>query len=215
MKREIVLIGGGGHCKVIVDAIKKSGEFSIYGIVDQNLPQDALVSGIKVVGNDGILSNLFKQGVRDAFVSVGSIGDCSIRKCIFDNLKKIGFNLSVIVHPGAIVAENVELGEGTFVAAGVVIGPEVKIGKNSIINTSCSVDHDCKIGDFVHIAPGVTLSGGVTVGDDSHLGTGAQITQSINIGKGCLIGAGTTVRYDISDGSKNFGPVVVKQNAKE
>lgn len=204
MKKKIVLVGGGGHCKVVIDAIRKSGKFNIYGIIDPNLAKGKLVLGVKVMGNDDMLKVLFKKGIINAFVSVGSIGNCEIRKRIYSNLKKNKFQLPVIIHPKSILADGIELGEGAFVAAGAVINPGAKIGKNAIINTSSSVDHDCVIGDFVHIAPGVTLSGGVIVGDETHIGAGANVIQCLKIGKRCVVGAGTTVRHDMEDGQSNF-----------
>ncbi len=206
MKKKIVLIGGGGHCKVVIDAINLTGEFDIYGIVDPALKKTDKVSGVAVLGKDDMLSDIFKEGIKCAFITVGSVGNCEIRKKIYKNLKDIGFNLPVIAHPKSVIASDVisSIGEGTFIAAGAVINPGTKIGKNAIINTRASVDHDCIIGDFVHVAPGATLSGAVKVGDETHIGTGANIIQCITIGKNCVIGAGTTVRKDIGNGKKNI-----------
>lgn len=198
--RKIVVVGGGGHAKVVIDAIKCGKEFEVCAISDPGLKKSSLVAGIPVVGDDGALPGLFKKGVKDAFVAVGSIGDCSVRKKIYDNLKKTGFRLPVIAHPKAVIAGDVELGEGVFVAAGAVVNTGAKIGNNAILNTSSSVDHDCIIGDFTHIAPGVTLSGGVVVGNETHIGTGANVIQNIKIGKRCMVGAGFTCRENMKDG---------------
>jgi UDP-perosamine 4-acetyltransferase len=195
-QNNIVLVGGGGHAKVIIDAIKCAGKFGIYGIVDSILPEGTSVLGIKVLGGDSELPKIFKQGVKYAFISVGSLGDCSARKRIAENLEKIGFKLPVIAHPKAVIAQDVRLGDGTFVAAAAVINPATKIGKNAIINTSSSIDHDCEIGDFVHIAPGVTLSGCVKIKDEAHIGTGASIVQKITVGAKVMVKAGTTVKHD-------------------
>ncbi|NQT95551.1 MAG: acetyltransferase [Candidatus Omnitrophica bacterium] len=202
MADKIILVGGGGHCKVVIDAIQKSGSFEIYGIADSSLPKDETVLGIKVLGDDTILEELLKDGIKYAFISVGSIGNCGVRKKIYENLKDIGFELPVIIHPNAVKASDVETGEGTFVAAGAVINPGTKIGKNVIINTRSSVDHDCAIGDFVHIAPGAILSGGVKVGDEAHIGTGAKVIQSLEIGKRAFICAGITITRNIDDEEK-------------
>lgn len=199
-KESVILVGGGGHGKVVVDAIKNSDEFIVYGIVDLKLPKGTSVLGVRVVGTDKLLPQIFKNGIKKAFISIASIGNCDIRKKIYANLKGIGFELSVIIHPKAIVAEDAEIGEGTFVAAGAVLNPGVKIGKNVIVNTSSSVDHDCRIGDFVHIAPGVTLCGAVRVGEATHIGTGANVVQCLDIGKNCMIKAGTLVRRSVCDG---------------
>jgi len=197
---KIIIIGGGGHCRVVLDAIKRSKKFSIYGVLDPKLPKGTFISGVKVIGTDDALPKLAEKGIRNAFIGVGSIGNCKPRKRLYNNLKNLGFALPVIIHPGAVVADDVLLSEGAFVAAGTVINPGVKIGKNAIINTSSSVDHDCRIGDFVHIAPGVTLSGGVKIGDETHVGTGANVIQYIAIGKKVMIGAGQTIRSNVGDG---------------
>jgi UDP-perosamine 4-acetyltransferase len=198
MKVKIILVGGGGHCKVIIDAIKMVNKLQIYGITDSDV-KEKIVSGVSVIGDDSILPSVYKKGIKNAFVSVGSIGNCAVRKKISENLRRIGFNLPKIIHPSAVIASDVEIGEGTFIAAGVVINPGVKIGKNSIINTSSSIDHDCEIGDFVHVAPGVTLSGAVKIGDETHIGTGANVVQCVNIGKNVFVKAGSLVSKNVTD----------------
>ncbi|MDD4956006.1 MAG: acetyltransferase [Candidatus Omnitrophica bacterium] len=199
-KKRIILIGAGGHCKVIVDAIKLGKEFDIYGITDAKLPAKTKILGAPVLGKDEILPDIFRKGIKYAFISVGSVKDCSVRKAIDKELKKIGFKLAVIIHPGAIIAKDSEIGEGAFVAAGAVINPGSKIGRNAIINTSASIDHDCEIGDFVHVAPGATLSGGIKVGSETHIGTGANIIQYLKIGKQCLVKAGALLTSNLADG---------------
>jgi len=199
MKKNILLIGGGGHAKVVADAIKKAGDFAIFGIIDPMFPAGSIISGIKVLGGDDKLKLFFDKGIKNTFIGIGSIGDCAIRKRVDHFLKPIGFTMPVIKHPSAIIGDDVELGEGTFVAAGVVINPGTKIGRHAIINTSSSIDHDCLIGDFVHIAPGVTLSGGVKVGDEVHIGIGSNIVQNINIGKRCFVKAGSIISTDLNE----------------
>jgi len=199
MKKKIILAGAGGHCKVVIDAIKLAAEFDIYGIVDPAVVKGTKILGVPVLGNDGMLSEIFKDGIKHAFITVGSVGDCTIRKKIYENLKQIGFDLPVIAHPKAVIAADVvnNIGEGTFIAVSAIVNPGTIIGKNAIINTQASIDHDCKIGDFVHIAPGVTLCGAVEVGDETHIGTGAKVIQCIKIAKRCMIGAGLTCRHDM------------------
>lgn len=197
MKNKIILVGGGGHCKVIIDAIESAGKFKIYGIIDSSLPRGTAVLNIEVLGKDDMLPQLFKKGIGYAFISVGSVGNTETRNKIYKNLKDIGFDLPVIVHPKAIVSKYVEFGEGAFVAAGAVINAGTKIGNNVIVNTLSSVDHDCEIGDFVHIAPGATLSGGVKVGDCVHVGVGARIVQCLNIKENSFIKAGALITENI------------------
>jgi UDP-perosamine 4-acetyltransferase len=202
MKDKIVLIGGGGHCKVVIDAIRKVGLYEITGILDLKMPRGERVLGIEVLGGDALLQELYNSGTKLAFITVGSTKDCAIRLKLYNMLKKIGFSLPVIVHPNSVIGEGVSASEGTFVAGGVVINAGTEIGKNAIINTSSSIDHDCEIGDFVHIAPGVILSGGVKVGDSVHIGTGANVVQYLNVGKGAFVPAGVTVIKDVSDNER-------------
>lgn len=201
-KEKIILIGGGGHCKVVIDAIYQAGNLHIEGIIDRKLNIGDKVFGIPVIGDDNKLPDLYRKRLKNAFISIGSVGDCSVRKRIYQMLKQIGFSLVTVIHPSAVIGYDCDMEEGVFIAAGVVINPCVKIGRNAIINTSASIDHDCEIGSFVHITPGVTLSGGVKIGEGTHIGTGANVIQNINIGKNCLIKAGELVRNDFpGDGS--------------
>ncbi|MFH1428300.1 MAG: acetyltransferase [Candidatus Margulisiibacteriota bacterium] len=201
---EIVLVGGGGHAKVVIDTIHKNGDYKIKGIIEKS----ADVSGLfnyPVLGNDDKLNEVYAAGCKNAFIAIGSIGDPSHRVKLYEKLKQIGFALPVIVHPAAVIAEGAVIEEGSFIAAGAVIGPDAKIGKNVIINTNTSVDHDCIIGDHIHMAPGVTLSAGVEIGHHAHIGTGSSVIQYRKIGAGTLIGAGSIVVKDIPEKVKAYG----------
>ena len=202
MKKKLIIIGGGGHAKVVIDACLAGGEYDLHGIIDQKLEVGTKVLGVPVLGTDSILAELFKKEIKLAFIGVGSIGNCDVRRSTYKKLKNIGFDLPVIIHPRAVISRDVEFGEGTFVAASATINPGTKIGKNVIINTSSSVDHDSRIGDFVHIAPGAVLCGTVTVGEGTHIGVGANIVQSVKIGKNCFVPAGILVKNDQADGTK-------------
>ena len=205
MAERIVIIGGGGHAKVVIDAMLLKNEFEIVGIVDKYSSAGSSVCGIDVIGDDKALTAIFKDGVRHAFVGIGSVGNCDLRKRLYGELKRIGFQLPVIVHPDSTVAKDAILTEGVFIAARAVVNPGTIIGVNAIINTTSSVDHDCFIGAFAHIAPGAVLSGGVKIGDETHIGTGANIIQNVEVGQRCMIGAGVTVRHNLPDGAKEFG----------
>lgn len=217
-KQRIVIIGGGGHAKVVIDAIKCSKKFKIYGIVDQRLPKDTDVLGVKVIGNDEILPAIFGKGIKNAFIAVGSVGDketINRRVAIFKRLDKLKFDLPAVVHPKAIVAKGVKLGDGTFVAAGATINPAAKIGKNTIINTGASIDHDCMIGDFVHIAPNAALSGGVIVEDEAHIGTNASISHGVKVGRGSLVKVGDYLTRDLPENSVKNRDIISKRQSDD
>ncbi|NQU17111.1 MAG: acetyltransferase [Candidatus Saganbacteria bacterium] len=204
IKEKIILLGAGGHCSVVIDAILKKGSFEIAGVLDKDNASSTVLK-IKVIGGDHQLPDVYKSGVRYAFVTVGSIGNVDLRINLAKMICDHGFVQPIIIHPQAIIANNVEIGEGTFVAAGAVIGPGVKIGRNVIINTRASIDHGCKVDDFSFISPGVTLSGGVKVGARTHLGVGSSIIEYKKIGADSLIGAGSVVVSDIPARVKAFG----------
>lgn len=200
---KIVLIGAGGHCLSVLDSLLELNSFEIVGITD--MKSDYEVMGIRVIGNDDILEELFKSGVKNAFISLGSIGNTAIRRKIYNNLKRIGFKLPCIIDKTAIVSRNIILGEGIFVGKGAIINAGVEIGDNSIINSGAIIDHECRIGEFVHIAPGVSMSGGIIIENDTHIGTGSNIIQGIKIGNNSIVGAGSTIIKDIEPFSKVYG----------
>lgn len=203
--KDIILIGGGTHCKSVIDSLKLINEWNIIGILDIKEKIGSYVYGIKVIGEDNELYYYKKQGLKYAFITVGGIGDNSLRKSLYFKVKKIGLSLPTIIDPTAIISPTAEIGEGTFVGKGVIVNTDTLVGVNCIINTGVIIDHDGKIGNHVHIAPGSTLSGGVIIGEGSHIGTNSTIIQNINIGKDTLIGAGSVVVKDIGDNRKAFG----------
>ena len=203
--RKVVLVGGGGHAKVVLDTVRLQGAFEVVGLVDAQLPSGKIVEGVPVLGGDEILQSIFRQGVKLAFVAVGSAQGSSARELIFKKIDEIGFGFPNFVHPSSQVASSVSLGSGILVAAGSVLQSGVQIEDHAIINTYSSIDHDCRLGRFVHIAPGAVLSGGVQVGEGAHIGTGSVVIENISIGERTLIGAGSVVVKNIPSHCKAFG----------
>lgn len=197
VKKKVVLIGGGGHCKVVISILKKLDNFGIAGIVD-NYKAGSLISGVKIIGTDDDLRDIYKSGIHYALITVGSTKDNTKRYTLFNMAREIGYEFPVIISPKAIV-DNVRIDESTIVMPGSIINIDSSIGKNSIINTGAIIEHDCKIGDHCHIAPGVHISGAVNIGELSFIGIGATIIQGIKIGKNVTIGAGSVVIKDIPD----------------
>jgi UDP-perosamine 4-acetyltransferase len=196
----IIVLGAGGHAKVLIDALLASSAV-IVGIVD---PNPALagtkILGVSVLGGDDVV-NEYPPSQVHLVNGLGSVGLPIIRQQLYERFKGMCYTFATVVHPSAVVASDVVLGEGAQIMAGVVIQPGSHIGINSIVNTRASVDHDCIIGKHVHIAPGVTLSGGVLVGEHSHIGTGATLIQGISIGNCCVVAAGAVVTKNVIEGA--------------
>ena len=194
MREKIVLIGGGGHAKVIIELIKSQKMYDIIGICDN---QKSKVLDIPIIGTDEYLPELYQQGVKQAFICIGSIGNPKKRWDLYKNLKKIGYQLPCLIHPSAIVSSRVTLGEGTCVMPGAIINVDTHIGRMGIINTGSIVEHDCQIDDNVHISPGACLCGGVKIGQHTHIGAKAVVNQGITITNHVIVGSGSVVINDV------------------
>jgi len=195
MKEKIVVIGGGGHAKVIISILKKLNNYEIVGYTD--IESKGEILGISYLGNDDRLNSIYSDGVINAVIGLGQIKSAALRRKLADRCKSIGFYFPAIVSTNTIINEEVSIGSGTVVMDGVIINSGSSIGEFSIVNTNASIDHDCSIGDFTHIAPGVTLSGDVNIGNDVLIGTGSNIIQQIIISDNTIISAGSTVLKSI------------------
>jgi sugar O-acyltransferase (sialic acid O-acetyltransferase NeuD family) len=202
---KIVLVGGGGHCKVVSSIILENNNYEIVGIADVERKLGTEINGIKINYTDDQLEQLYKKGIKNAVITVGSIGNSERRVRIYNMLKKIGFFLPIIISKHSIISRHISIGEGTVIMPGAIINSGARIGKNCIINTGAIIEHDCVVGNNAHIAPGVTLSGGVKIGDGAHVGTGSAIIQNVEIGKNTLIGAGSVVIKNIPKNVKAYG----------
>jgi len=205
MKHKILLIGSGGHCKVILDTFIRTNEFKVAGIIDRNERVGGEVFGVPVIGVDRDLRRLFKSGIKYCFISIGSVGNPRLRVKLYNIAKMIGFEFPNLISPDAIVSSHAILGEGNFIAPGAVINARTRIGNNCIINTGAIVEHDCVIGDFAHISPGAVLSGSVDIGNGSHIGSGSVVIHNISIGENAVIGAGSVVTKNIRKGALAYG----------
>lgn len=205
MKRKLLLIGGGGHCKVILDLLSESKEYEAAGIIDLKERVNGNLSGVPIAGIDSDLPGFFGKGIRHCFISAGSVGVPGLRVKLYNIARKIGFAFPNLIHPFAVVSSRASLGGGNYVAPGAIINAGTKIGDNCIVNTGAIIEHDCLIGDFVHIASGAVLSGNVSVGRNTHIGAGSAVIQGIKIGGNSVVGAGSVVVDNIGPGCLAFG----------
>lgn len=205
MMESIILIGGGGHARSIIDSIVQQGKWKIEGIVDEQSKVGQVVMNIPIIGADDCLGKIYNQGVRNAFIAIGSIGNVELRKKIYRQITQIGFKCPNIIDRTAILADNIELGSGNFIGKGAIINAGSRIGNQTIINSGSIIEHDCIVEDFVHIAPGTTICGGVNIGRESHIGAHSVVIQGKKIGKCTLVGAGSVVVTDINEYKKAYG----------
>lgn len=204
--KDIILIGGGGHCKSIADTIITSTDYNILGVIDiREKIGKKVYDNIYVNGCDEDLEFYFKEGVKYAFISVGSIGNTFLRRKLYKKLCDIGFEMPIIIDKMAMISKEIFIGEGTFIGKGSIINSNVSIGKNCIINTGSILEHDCNIGDFVHVSSGAVICGNVSVGNDSHIGCNATVIEGIKIGKRSIVGAGSVILRDIDNDKKIVG----------
>lgn len=201
--KRILLVGGGGHCRSVLDSLLRLGEYDEIGIIDRE--PKSQIFGVPVVGMDNDLPNLFAQGWHDAAITLGSIGVPKRRLTLYRVLKKIGFHLPAVVDPSALIGTASELGEGVFIGKRAVVNSGTQVGRCAIINTGAILEHDCSIGGFAHIAPGCTLCGETVVGENTHIGAGSVVRQQVCIGSNSLIGIGSVVAAPIGDHVKAFG----------
>lgn len=205
MNKKILLVGGGGHCKSVLDSLIQLNKYSEIGIIDKvkNIGKDIL--GVPVIGCDDDLSRLYSNGYKDAFVTVGSTGNPNLRIKLFKKLYNIGFNMPNIIDPTANISQFVEIENGVFIGKSAIINTGCKINRGSIINSGSIVEHDCLIDEFVHIAPGAVLCGEVQVGKNTHIGANCVIRQQLKIGSDSIIGMGSVVLKDVEDNIIAYG----------
>lgn len=203
-KDKLIIIGASGHGKVVADIALKMNKWERVCFLDDNESFKTSL-GLQVIGKSGDIDAFI--GEWDIFVA---IGDNSIREKIQQELEVQAANIPVLIHPNAILGEEVEISAGTVVMAGVVINCSTKVGKGCIINTGSTIDHDNLIEDFVHISPGVHLAGTVKVGRTSWLGIGSVISNNISITPDTIIGAAALVVKDINEAGVYVGVPVKK-----
>ncbi len=187
--KELVIIGASGHGKVVADIARLNGYEKIVFLDDNS--QTVECSRYRVIGS----SDLIKELDGEFFVA---IGNPVIREKVFNRLVDCGKKIATLIHPQAVIGEEVSIDIGTVVMSGAVVNPCSVIGKGCIINTCASVDHDNVLGDFVHLSVGAHLAGTVRVGMRTWIGAGATVSNNIDITGDCMIGAGAVVVKSIN-----------------
>jgi len=188
MTRSVVLVGGGGHAKVVVSTLQAAG-WMVTAVYDDDPGKwRTELLGVPIVGP---LTELEHGLGHPAVLGVGAN---RVRKAL---AQRLPLEWVCAVHPTAIVHPSVTVGAGSVIFAGAVIQPDTRIGAHAIVNTAATVDHDCTVGDFAHLGPGCHLSGGVVVGEGGFLGIGSSATPMVSIGAWTTVGAGGVVVADL------------------
>ena len=192
---ECVIIGAGGHGRVVLDIMQHEGRHEVVGFLDSNPDlHGRLMDGVEVLGPIQRLAGLKEQGVLGAIVAVGHNGT---RRSFGEQVQRLGHELVSAIHPSANIANNVSMGRGVVVAAGALVCAHCQIGDGVILNTGCLVDHETMIGTACHLCPGVKIAGRVTIESGAFVGIGATVIQHVRVGHDSVIGAGAVVLKDV------------------
>lgn len=198
ISRKIIIIGGGGHAKVLIDILKYQ-KIDIYAVSSPQIDHDSvLFKGLEILSNDDEIYK-FRPNEICLINGIGSIPGNTIREESFKKFRKDDYDFLTIKSDFSLISDYCNIGMGTQIMSGAIINTDTKIGENCIINSGAVIEHDCVLGESNHIAPGALLSGGVSTGTSVHIGTGAVIIQGITIGKNSIIGAGAVVTSNIPD----------------
>lgn len=196
----VIGIGAGGHAKVIMEILRGDSGRRLVGLLDCNRELwGTQIAGVPVLGGDDLLDQCFADGIRHAFLGVGTTGNTAPRQNLYQIVTRRGFEFIQAIHPRAVVSSEARIGRGVAIMAGAVINADAHIGNNVIINTGAIVEHDCVVGDHAHVATGAALAGGVCLGSGAHIGIGASVRQGVRIGNHAIVGAGAVVVRDVPD----------------
>jgi len=215
----IIILGAGGHGRVVLDIIRQAGQFTPIGFLDNNaVLHGRRVDGLPVLGGidklnelqgpsdrqrapgfspAGLNSTVSATPVNACTAAVIAIGDNGVRRMIAETVEAAGLDLPPIIHPSAQIATNVTIGRGVVIAAGALVCAHCQIGDYAILNTGCIVDHESMIGTGVHVCPGVRLAGHVTLESGAFIGIGSTVIQNVRIGFEAIVGAGAVVTCNV------------------
>ena len=204
MGKKLLLIGGGGHCRSVLDTVRSAGIYDEFGIVDF---AEGACGGVPVIGRDEDIPRLVREGWTDGIITVGSVGDTGIRRRLYAMIQEqgSGLQLPVIIDPTAAVSAAAVIEEGVFIGKRAVVNTGARIGACAIINSGAIVEHDCEIGALAHISTGAVCCGHAVIGEGAHIGAGSTLRQLVRIGARAVIGIGSVVVKDIPEGATAYG----------
>ncbi len=211
----IVVYGGGGHGKSVIDLVRALGQYQVVGVIDDGLKQGVNVMEVPVIGGGDQLPRLAKEGVRLAVNAVGGIGDIASRIQVFQRLLKAGFGFPTIIHPTAFVEPTARLSQGVQVFPHAYIGSDTDVGFGTIVNTAAIVSHDCRLGAYVNVAPGALLAGAVTLDEGVLIGMGVTLNLNVTVGSKARIGNSAVIKENVPSGKMIRAGDVWPQGSEE
>lgn len=203
--KKIVIIGASGHGGMILDCIKKEGQYSAIGFIDSNKNQGQTYSSLPILGNAFDIPDLILK--HDLFGAIIAIGNNYTRKKMMERVVTVSreLNFVTVIHPNAVLSDDVKIGKGTIIMPGAIVNANSVIGDFCIVNTNSSLGHDGKMGDFSSISSGVCTGGNLVLGEFSALSLGANVIENITIGKHSVIGAGSLVVKNVEENTVVYG----------
>jgi UDP-N-acetylbacillosamine N-acetyltransferase len=200
---DLIIIGAGGHGKVVLDILQASGKHRVVGFLDADATLAGTeVNGVPVLGPINQVSRLRQQKIKGGIIA---IGDNRVRVSYAALLVEHGVELISAIHPAAVIAKSSVIGRNVVAAAGAIVAASANVADSAILNTNCVIDHECEIESGVHICPGALLAGRVRVGAGAFIGLGAKVLPCLSIGKGAVVGAGAVVLQDVAEGATVVG----------
>jgi sugar O-acyltransferase (sialic acid O-acetyltransferase NeuD family) len=204
---DVIVLGGGGHARVVAGIARRDGVLALAGYTD--LHDRGPLDGLPYLGTDDALAG--RSAPFELLLGVGLVANAPARWALYRDRRAAGLGFVRLVSRRASVAAETELGEGTVVLDFAVVNPGAVLGAACIVNTGAVVEHDCRLGDNVHVSPHATLCGGVTVGDHCLIGAGATIVPGVTIAAGCIVGAGAVVAADLAQSGTYLGAPAIRR----
>ena len=201
IKKRLLIVGAGGHGRVVAEAATGNGQWHEILFVDDKFPELTRINHWPVIGKITDLKNIFEKGLH----LIVAIGENTMRLRLQETGKGIGYEIGVVIHPTAQLSDNSMIGEGSVVLANCIVNTGTSIGRGVILNSASTVDHDNLIGDGVHLSPGVHLGGNVSIGSLSWIGIAATVVHGCTIGENVVAGAGAVVIDNVSDATTVVG----------
>jgi sugar O-acyltransferase (sialic acid O-acetyltransferase NeuD family) len=195
-----VLLGGGGHAAVLIEAVRASGLDIIRAVLEFDQSQwGKELLGVPILGGDALLPELVEKGADCFAVGVGTVGNVTVRRRLYSYGLSLGLKSLTVMHPTSYVSPSARLAQGCQLLPGSIVHTRAVLGENVIVNSGAIVEHDCILGDHVHVATGAKIAGGVEVGSGTLIGIGATVRQGVRIGRDAIVGAGAAVVKDVLD----------------